>query len=74
LQGEELTIDYGTEWWKAKDDLNCVCGHENCKYNGKEGEDVRYMNVDLEQEEDEANGGMVDAVINGNINKFYWSY
>uniref|UniRef100_A0A915D310 ADP-ribosylation factor 1-like 2 n=1 Tax=Ditylenchus dipsaci TaxID=166011 RepID=A0A915D310_9BILA len=31
LAGEELSINYGDKWWKAKG-LNCSCAAENCKY------------------------------------------
>ncbi|VDK27896.1 unnamed protein product [Gongylonema pulchrum] len=32
-QGEELTIDYGNQWWDVKlRDFSCQCGSVACKY------------------------------------------
>uniref|UniRef100_A0A915D5I7 Histone-lysine N-methyltransferase n=1 Tax=Ditylenchus dipsaci TaxID=166011 RepID=A0A915D5I7_9BILA len=31
VAGEELSISYGDEWWKAKG-LDCFCGAANCRY------------------------------------------
>lgn len=28
--GEELTVFYGEEWWKAKEDLKCFCQSNDC--------------------------------------------
>jgi hypothetical protein len=41
IQDEELTLDYGRKWWKAKSELDCECGSTECKYTGIPGEDIR---------------------------------
>lgn len=34
-KGEELTIDYGSQWWDVKlKNFSCQCGSKSCKYTG----------------------------------------
>jgi hypothetical protein len=49
-KGEELTIDYGLEWWMAKSHLNCRCASAKCKYTGRQGADVRLEMADAHNE------------------------
>ncbi|KAI1715788.1 SET domain-containing protein [Ditylenchus destructor] len=41
--GEELTIDYGENWWTAKQDLKCACQAADCRYLKKHVENCESM-------------------------------
>ncbi|PAV89682.1 hypothetical protein WR25_16698 [Diploscapter pachys] len=32
VKGEEITINYGSLWWKSKNEVICKCDYENCLY------------------------------------------
>ncbi|MCP9263817.1 Euchromatic histone-lysine N-methyltransferase 1b [Dirofilaria immitis] len=40
-QGEELTIDYGSQWWDVKlRNFSCQCGSKSCKYTSAIREEI----------------------------------
>ncbi|VDK80530.1 unnamed protein product [Onchocerca ochengi] len=40
-QGEELTIDYGSQWWNVKlRNFSCQCGSKSCKYTNAVREEI----------------------------------
>ncbi|VBB27221.1 unnamed protein product [Acanthocheilonema viteae] len=60
-QGEELTIDYGNQWWDVKlRNFSCQCGSKSCKYTNTMREEILrngYLTAEENKRLEEPTGG-----------------